>query len=378
MKILKIITVSLFSLLLMSCIQTQEIEKLGLINASGIDSLDDGEIDLSLVVFEFSPQSEEVTKIISGKGMTIKGAMDDAERSSTFQLASGKVKVIVFGKEMAEKGVAPFLDTQVRDARLPDLVYLSVSKTTAKEILSTDEAEISNDMGNYLHGLIENHSTDHNIPRKTLQDFFRIYYDVGQDNVLPIFEIKDNLPKLSAIALFKDGKLVGEISNREAVLINLMDRTVTEKTLELSLPIEPFEPYLDKKDNINKGGKVEVSVVIKKGRSKTKLIDKDNLVFETTTKMQLRLLEQSAGIKLDGPRVVKLIEKEVEKELEHEFEKLLMKLQKLEIDPFGYGLYYKSSLKGKVLTTKEWREKIPEIKVNFKVDAEIIRHGAID
>ena len=377
-KGIKMSALSLLCLFLVSCIQTQEIEKLGLINAAGIDSLDDDQLEMTLVVFQFSTQSEEITTLISGKAKTIKGTVEDADRSSTFRLAPGKIKLTVFGKELSEKGIMPILDTQARDARLPDLMYLSVSKTTAKEILSIDEEDISTDIGQYLHGIIENHSTDHNIPRKTLQDFLRVYYDIGQDNVLPLFEVVDNKPKLSAVGVFKEDKLVGEITNDQAGLINLMDRTVKERVLELSLPIEPFEPYLEKRTDPNKERKVEVIVMIKKGESKTKLINKGNLVFETVTTLELRLLEQSAGIKLDDPHVIKLMEKEVEKEMEHRFDKLLTKLKKLEIDPFGYGRYYKSSKKDKSLTMEEWRKKIPEIEVNFKVDADIISQGVTD
>lgn len=375
---LKIIFVSLISLILVSCIQTQEIEKLGLINAQGIDYLEDDQIEITLAVFQFSTQSDEFTKIISGHGKTLEGANEDAARSSLYRLESGKIKVEVYGKEMAEKGIMPLLDTQARDTRVPDLMYLSVSKTTAKEILSIDSGELSIDSGQLLHGLIENHSKNHNIPQKSLQEFLRIYYDIGQDNVLPLFEIKEDIPKLSAVALFKGDKLVGELSNKEAVLINLMVRTVKEKKLELSLPIEPFNAYLEEREYGDKEEEVNIVVIIKKGKSKTKLIDEENLVFHTDTSLELRLLEQSAGILLEDANVIKLLEKEVEKELERRFEKLLNKLQKLETDPFGYGLYYKSSEKGKNLTRKEWREKFPEIKVKFNVDAKIIRHGVID
>src|SRR5690625_915634 len=162
MKRIKVTMIALLSLLLVSCIQTQEIEKLGLTNAGGVDYLDDNQIEVSLVVFQFSTQAESVTKLVSGKGKTIKGAHEDAEKSSIFRLAPGKLKLSVFGKEMAEQGILPYLDTLARDARLPDLMYLSVSKTTAKEILSVEEKVISTDIGQFLHGLIENHTTDHN------------------------------------------------------------------------------------------------------------------------------------------------------------------------------------------------------------------------
>ena len=378
-KGLKMTVPLLLSLLLLGCIESQEIEKLGVINARGIDLAESEDLlETTLVVFQFSAQSEEITKIISGKGKTIDGAVEDAEHASVFRLAPGKIKLSLYGKEMAEEGILPLLDSQARDARLPDLMYLAVSKTTAKEVLSVDEEQLSADVGQFLHGLIENHSTDHNVPRKTLQDFLRIYYDIGQDNVLPLFEIQDDLPKLSGIALFKADKMVAELSNEETILINLMDRTVKERMLELSLPIEPFKDYLEERENGDPEKEVEIAVLIKKGKSQTKLIDEDNLTFETNTKMELRLLEQSAGIILNDAHVIDILEEEVKKNMETRFENFLSKLQALEADPFGYGRYYKSSHKGKDLTRDEWREKFPSIDVKFNVDVEVIRHGVTD
>lgn len=369
----------LICLLLAGCIQTEEIEKIGVINARGIDLLkEEDALEATLIVFQFSPQSEEFTKLVSGKGKTVDGAVEDAEHSSVYKLAPGKIKLSLYGKDMAEQGLLPLLDGQARDARLPDLMYLAVSETTAKEVLSVDEQEISVDVGQFIHGLIENHSTDHNIPRKTLQDFLRIYYDVGQDNVLPMFKIENDAPKLSQNALFKDDKMIGTINNKEAILINLMDRTVREQMFEVSLPLEPFQEYILSKDKNDNQEKAEIAFIIQKGKSKTKMLDLEKLVFETNTKMNIRLVEQSAGIRLEDPKAVKTLEKEIEKNINDQFHKLLKKLQQLQSDPFGYGRYYKKDPKGKNLTRDEWREKLPNIDVTFNIDLKIIGHGATD
>lgn len=369
----------LICLLLAGCIQTEEIEKIGVINARGIDLLkEEDALEATLIVFQFSPQSEEFTKLVSGKGKTVDGAVEDAEHSSVYKLAPGKIKLSLYGKDMAEQGLLPLLDGQARDARLPDLMYLAVSETTAKEVLSVDEQEISVDVGQFIHGLIENHSTDHNIPRKTLQDFLRIYYDVGQDNVLPMFKIENDAPKLSQNALFKDDKMIGTINNKEAILINLMDRTVREQMFEVSLPLEPFQKYILSEDKNDNQEKAEIAFIIQKGKSKTKMLDLEKLVFETNTKMNIRLVEQSAGIRLEDPKAVKTLEKEIEKNINDQFHKLLKKLQQLQSDPFGYGRYYKKDPKGKNLTRDEWREKLPNIDVTFNIDLKIIGHGATD
>ena len=227
---------------------------------------------------------------MSGKGKTVKEALDDAGHASNYKLAPGKIRLTVFGKEMAEKGILPILDTASRDARIPDLMYLSVSKTTAKELLSVKEDKIATDIGKYLHELIDNQTDDHNIPRKTLQDFLRIYYDIGQDNVLPIFEIQDDIPKLSSLALFKGDQMVGELTHDEAILINLMDRTVKEQQLRLSLPLEPFKDHLEERENKQRETEVQVSFVIEKGKSKTKIVNYDTLVFQTDTTIKITFI----------------------------------------------------------------------------------------
>src|SRR5690625_2331638 len=277
----------LLSILLTGCIEAEEIEKLGLINALGVDTGEDNLLETTLVVFQFSAQSEDNTKIIPGRGKTIKGAMEDAENASVFKLAPGKNKITLFGRETAEQGILPLLDTEARDARIPDLMYLAVSDTTAKETLTVNEKNIPVDIGQFLRELIENHTHDHNIPRKTLQDFLRIYYDIGQDNVLPLFELREGIPQLNAIAVFKGDQVVGELTNEESVLINLMDRTVKEQLVEFSLPLEPFKQYLEKREEKED---VDMTVLIQKGNSRTKHIDEENLDFHNETYLYLSLV----------------------------------------------------------------------------------------
>lgn len=367
----------LLSTLLASCIQVQELENIGIINAMGVDSKENDSIETTLVVFQFSEQADTIAQLINGEGKTINGATEDAEHAYVSRLVPGKLKLMVFGEESAEKGILPYLDAQARDPRVPDLMYLAIGKPTAKEILTVDEKDISTDVGQFLYSLIENHSTDHNIPRKSLQDFLRIYYDTGQDNVLPIFEVKEKIPKQVGVALFKGDQMVGELTNDEIVLINLMDRHVKDATLELTLPIEPLKDFLEKREQQHDRNNLDIAFVINSGKSRTKIIDIEKPTFETNTKIKLRLMEQSAGVKLSDPKAVQTLETEIKKELEDRFNKLLKKLKEYESDPFGYGRYYHRTRKGQDLTVEEWREKYPNIEVKFNVDVEIIRHGAI-
>lgn len=365
------------TIFLVSCVETEEIESSGIINAQGMDITSSDKIKSTLVVFQFTAQSDAITKIIKGEGYTVEGAIEDAEHSSLYRLVPGKLKLTLFGEELAKQGVFSLMDTQARDTRVPDLMYLAVGKPNAEEILSIDEKELSLDPGQYLYDIIYNHSRDHNIPRKSLQDFLRIYYDVGQDNILPTFKMVDDMPKNDGGAIFSGDKMVGEISNKEIIYVNLIQRTVENQVLELKLPIEPFEPFIEPRQK-GKSEVLNVAVVIENGKSNVKLIDIDALKYETNTTIKLSLLEQSGGVVLQDPKAIETLEDEIKKKLVQNMDKTLEKVKDYKSDPFGFGLIYKKTQQGKNMSENEWREKFPAIDVSFNIDVKLIRHGVTD
>lgn len=378
-KRIVLIILILLCFFLVSCIPTEEIEDLGIITARGIDIVEKDLLETTLIIFQFDVQSSSITKQVTGKGKTLKGAMNNADLESVFTLTPGKIEIELYGREAAEKGILPSLDTLQRDARVSNTMYLAISDTTAKDVLTMSEEKISMNIGQFLRGIIENNATDHNFPKVTLQDFLRIYFDIGIDNALPIFELEDdNIPKVTKIALFKADQLAGELSIQEATFLNLLSQTVKEKLLELSLPGEPFKEYLEKREHRKNDEKLHVNFLIEKGNSKTKLIDKGNLVFETEVNIELRLVEQSLGVLFKNAQVIQLLEEEVKQKMTADFESLLAKTQELGSDPFGYGIIYRINQKDGKLTREEWREKYPEIKVKFKVKPKVVRHGTTE
>lgn len=375
-----LLVIILCSFLLVSCIPAEEIEDLGIITARGHDVTEDDLLENTLVIFQFDAQSSSITKTVTGKGKTLKGAMNNANHESLHPLTPGKIEMEIYGKEAAQKGILPSLDTLQRDARVANTMYLAISNTTAKEVLMIPEKSIAMNIGQFLRGVIENNATNHNFPKVTLQDFLRTYFDIGIDNVLPIFELEgENIPKVTNIGLFQADQLVGELPIQEATFLNLLhNKTVREKLLELSLPGEPFKKYLEKREHRRKDEELHITLLIEKGKSKTKLIDNENLIFETEINLTARLVEQSTGILFEDSHVIQLLEDEIKKKMIADFESLLAKTQEFATDPFGYGIIYRINQKNGELSRDDWRKKYPEIKVNFKVNPKVIRHGTTE
>ncbi|ASN06635.1 Ger(x)C family spore germination protein [Virgibacillus necropolis] len=373
----KLVALLLLSIILLNgCLPSKEIESLGIINTRGVDILDAGKLKTTIVYFQFDTQSKEITKIISGIGETIKGARANANFKTNFELTPGQIRLELYGIEAAKKGILPYLDTLARDAKVADTMFLAVSETTAEEVITMGQDDSSVNVGHYLYQLIERTLNDDIIPRTTLQDFIHIYYDVGEDPILPILKMEEGRPYLHAMALFKGDKYVGKIPTEKAFLLNMLEKTVETSMLELELPLEPFKEQLvnssDKKDD-----KKTFNALLRvlNGNGETKISDLNNLTFETRVKIDLRLLELSKEIKLKNPKIEILLEKKIEKNLEQQYADLLTKVQELNVDPFGYGSIYRSQKENGKLTDKDWRNRFPDIKVNFHVDAKILRHG---
>lgn len=361
-------------ILLTGCIPSKEIESLGIINTRGVDLLENNNLKTTIVYFQFDAQSKEISKIVYGEGDTVKGARVNANLKTNFELTPGQIRLEIYGIEAANKGLMQYLDTLARDAKVADTMFLSVSNTTAEEVITMGEDDASSNVGHYLYRLIEQTVDDDIIPRTTLQDFIHKYYDVGKDPMLPLLKVKEGRPYLYAMALFKGDKYAGEISMRDAFLINILENRVESTLVELELPLEPFKKYLEKplKDSEET---FSVLLSVLNGHGNSSLVDVSNLEFEANVKMDFRLLELSKEIKLEKPEVETILEKEIEKKLKQEYNKILNEVKKIGSDPFGFGKMYRVNRNTGKLTDEEWRSIFPNIKVAFHIDAKIIRHG---
>ncbi|MFD2042830.1 Ger(x)C family spore germination C-terminal domain-containing protein [Ornithinibacillus salinisoli] len=369
--------------LLSGCIQSQQLEQLGIIHTRGIDILEDEQIESTMSIFQFEAQSQNFTKIVSGTGKTVKGTLEDAGNKSNYRLVPGKLQLELFGQEVAKEGLISYLDTLRRDAIIPDALYLAVSATTAKDIMMVQEDKISSNIGQYLSELIEEVARDHNFPKVSLQEYMRIVGTTGKDPILPQFSIKDsNVPEISSIAIFSDDKYVGEIPINEMTLFNIMEKKIEARWIELMLPVEPLQQYIQNElsgeTKEEKEGFFRTAYTVEQGKSKIKQSKENKLAFTTEIEMDLSLLEISLTYNLEEPDAVKALEKEVEKKLKARYESIMDQLQEMNADPFGYGVVYRINQDKEKLDRNEWKSIYPDIEVDFKVNVNIIRHGTLN
>src|SRR5690625_996741 len=310
-KINILILLIILSLLLTRCPEKRQLEKLGIINARGIDITDDNKIKANFVLFQFEEQSQDITKIVSGVGNTTTGAVNDANYETNYLLELGKIQLDLYGLEAAKDGIASYLEMLNRNQNTSDTTYLAVSKTTAEEIIVQNQ-DIAMNIGQYLHDVIEESSTgSKHFPKMTLQKFMRFYKDVGRDPILPIFEIVDGIPKITAIGVFQNDKYVGHVPIFYRELFNINLGRIKEEWIDISIPSEPFKQDL-KHHPLNNDEKIHANLSILNNKSKIKIENKNSLDFSHTIKLETNLHDLSVheNLNLEFPNIKNKLEHE--------------------------------------------------------------------
>ncbi|WP_200411879.1 Ger(x)C family spore germination protein [Virgibacillus salexigens] len=361
---------------LVGCMQSKVIERHAIINSYGIDVAKNGEgqIDSTIIAFLFNNQSN-LTETITGTGSTVRDARQDAETKAIYNFLPGQIRLILYGKEVAENGITPYLNTLVRDARTSDMMYSAISTKTAKEVLLTKQEVTGINVGQYIQELIEKEITEDSIPDPSLHKLTHTYEDTGKDPFLPLIGLTGDKPALKGMALLQDGKYVGELPLSDGFLVNLFQKRIRDKPFHLTIPRDPLVKYINNPQEEKENFDIDLLVI--DGKSKTKITDVNQLHFETDVKLKVNLYETSESFKIESEKVSKILEKEVEKEIKRQYEELLINLQEANSDPLGLGNIFRSNTTDGQLTSKEWRKKFPETTVDFNVNVDLINYGSI-
>lgn len=369
------ISIIITCILLTGCVESRNIEKLGIITAAGYDLLEDGWIEGTHVFFQFDPNATNISQILVSKAKTSKGVMDDASLKTSKILVSGHQRLSIFGTDLAKKGMMRMMDTMARDANAADMMYIALSATTAKDVLKASNFEDAPNIGAYLHKIIEKNVQEEKIPECTLHNYLHDFYDYGTDPILPLVKIEENKPTIRDLGVLQRDKLVGTITAKEGFFIKLIRDKFTTGSIELVVPMEPFKDSIQTDRDYEDLEGIYMNHDQIRSEAKIKLVDPKNLKFTVDIKLDTRLLEVSQDLAVSDRKVIKKLEKYVSKNIEQQLVDLLKKLQEMNSDPLGFGRIYESVMGPDAVKDEKWREMFPDIDVEFSVNTRIIRYG---
>lgn len=370
--------------ILCSCGSSNEIDKLAIATAIGIDKAENEYRVTAQIIIpgeissRYSKGQSPIT-VYTATATTIFEALRRMSRETSRRIYLSHIQVLVFGEEVARDGINKVIDFISRDHEFRTDFYILVAKNnTAHNILNT-LTPIEKVPANHMHEFVE-------VSRKIwgtttdvqLDEIVRVLSLEGQSLVLAgVLEFGDekegeeakslektsppNVLRLQYIAAFKKDKLIGWLDKDQSKGYSYIVGKI-ESTVE---SLEGF-------------GEEIIALEVKKTKSKIEAEISDGVpIINVDIKVEANIGEVQLEIDLNKIDNINKIEKLAEEKIEDLCKKAVKKAQdQLKTDIFGFGeaihrAYPKiwKDLKG------SWNDEFDSIPVNFGVNVDIKETG---
>ncbi|NBC72696.1 Ger(x)C family spore germination protein [Paenibacillus sacheonensis] len=351
------------SLLLGGCGDQRILEQVGLIQTTSYDLLPNGELKIAVAIPRVEAESNQEREVLRTSAPTSKQARIQMSRQTSLQLVSGQLRVTLLGKSFVQAGIGDHLDTQTRDPAISPLMKIAVVNGDAEQLLNQRYSQHPRtDL--YIERLLGKESDSHSIPKATLYEFVRDYYDDGIDPVAPMIRRAGENIVIDGIALFKDDRYVGRIPEKDAMIFACLHGGFKQGELGIRL----------RKKEKSTEAVVLTSLVSSRSIKVTGAGDKMKVAIDMH--LNATVSEYIGGdLKLGKPRDLKKLEQKISAYMAAQAELLVKKLQQAGADSIGIGSYVRNHMGYPAWKKTNWGERYPRIEVHCKVKTRINNVG---
>jgi len=369
--------------LLTGCYNYREINDLAII--SGVSVFKEGN-EFKITVEVVNPKKEQDTSsgkepdfiIYTATGSSMQEAFRTVVKESPKKLYGAQIDLLIIDEETAKEELSHILDFFTRDPEIRSEFYVLIGKnedileiTTPLENLSSKNIVSSLEANNTYLGVAN---------LVTFHDLINTYLNPNIDIALPSIETIGNEQKgettknietttsdaislLSNIAVFKDEKLVGYLTERESIGYNLIMGNAKTTIVKTDYNNDQFIVN----EILNSNTKMEVDV-------KTKEI-------KISIKGTAAISEANYEGNLEKAETIKKVQKDFNLEIENIIQDCIKNtIQKYNSDIFGFrDLFYKKDPKEYKKLKENWfKETFPNLEIKVKSDIEIIEKGNLN
>lgn len=369
------------SLCLSGCTDKNEIEKLGMAVALGMDMDKNNKVLVSVQLLKTGNKSKDKAESEPARadvylctGNTIYDALTTLSKRLSKPIKFSNAKCIVIGKKFAEKGVEPIIDLAIRFPDLRPATPVLVTEDTASDILNMQIPE--NPISAFaIDNLITRQKHLGLASTATALDFVNSMTGESSVTTCGLINISNKDEEslgtglmLSGSAVFKKDKLVGFLNDKETRGLQWLKGKVKLGSIIIETPKENKVSLhvLQSKSTLKPsiaGGKVAVQVNIKESSN----------LFQIDKSM-------SEGMDFNtDPEVLDRLSKEQDKVIHDEVNLAVNAAQeKLHADIFDFGnLLYRKLPHEWVNMKNDWDETFPYVHINVTVSSEIKQTGEI-
>ncbi|WDV98047.1 Ger(x)C family spore germination protein [Brevibacillus parabrevis] len=357
------------------CWDRVEINDVALVTAVAMDFVSDRAVELSVQVFV--PRSlsggdgganEAMTLIRSAEGVNIADAMSKVQLKIPRKVFWGHCKVYIYGQELARHGLEEYIDYYARHPEPRNRAFMYVSKGKASELL-----KIMPPLERYSAEVVRKLSELEVGLEVTLLDLQKMFASPTNAAALPMIDMmkppkkerpQATNPYLFGTAVFKNGKMIGTLSDRTTQGVLWLRDEVSSTTVTIKIKDErgfvSLNPIREK---------TKLTPLIENGKWKMLVdIETEGDIVQNGTKLTLNTPEQIAraeeGMREDIQTRIRLALSQVQKEF------------KADIVNFGREFHRKYP-KEFAAVRENWDQVFSELEVETKIKAFIRRPGLI-
>ncbi|UOQ85283.1 Ger(x)C family spore germination protein [Gracilibacillus salinarum] len=335
-------------MLMTGCVKTKVIDDVELIMTMGYDWNSTTQNYKGTAVAPLYGSSEQANMRdnirYTGSADTFQDINAMIQTKAPFQVEVGNLLSVIFGEELAKKGIQDIVMGISEDPAIGRNLYLAIADGTAEEMLN-QEYKLEHTLPRFLEQLIDT-NTQSMIPKMNLHQFNYRLIGEGMDPFLPILKASTPSIDIVGIGFLKGDKLVHRINYDQFFIFHMLYKDTKGSAYEFDQET------------------TEDSIAIKSIRSNRKVTWKSKDHVEISEDIIGTLVESDKmGVKTFEEK--RKLEKNISDHLEKQGDKLAATFQKLEIDPLMIGASARSQFRNWNL--EEWKKSYPDIKITTKV-----------
>jgi spore germination protein KC len=317
-------------------------------------------LKLAIPFTKIQPGKTNTFRLVTDDANTITEAVRHMKSKVDKELDFSQAKIIVIGERVsADILQEDMLDWFLRRRDIQGTSFMMLGDPSAEAVLNVKTSS-ERFPGDSLFLSFDQDGTDSSfIVTEYLFDFHRRVTEKGFDPFLPIIRpLGDDAYLIDQVAVFDKHKLKATLSPEETRIFN-----------ELSTHFQKF-------DIETKTENVQFALSVNHIKLDYRIQDSDT--SSPSLNLNVRIIGQTEeSTEAFYTRPWSYYERIAEQQAEARYEHLLQKLQKLNVDPLGFGLRYRATRHSKENDWTTWESIYPKLAFHTKVDIEIKSSGGI-
>lgn len=369
-KILRVTIAFVTFVLLTGCGDQRVLEKLGFTQTTSYDLAPHDEDKLLISISIPKPDSDSGNakrEVITAISPTSKAGKIDLARQTELMLVSGQLRNALFGVNLAKEGIWKHIDTLVRDPSISPRVKISVVNGNAHDLLAKDYPRQPR-TGQYIHRILEKEAISHTIPRVSVYEFTRDYFDDAIDPVAPMIKETHGNIVIDGIALFRKDRYITKIEPDQALIFAFLRGKFKHGDLSV---------------NLSEVGRNNEHVMLSSLASQrsikvTSTSDKNRFNIDVYIKTTGSVLEYIGALNLENEKDRKKIERLISEYITSRAEEMIANMQKHNVDSLGIGKHVRGILGYKRWKSLDWHKVYQDVEVKCHVKVRIKDFGMFE